>query len=64
MRNESMKLQNVGTDTVTTNPTIINNYYNGSGSGTGAAESGDETLGQGFSMDLDKFITSYSIASK
>ena len=63
-QNESMKLQNVGTDTVTTNPTIINNYYNGSGSGTGVAESGDETLGQGFSMDLDKFITSYSIASK
>ena len=59
---ESLKLQNVNGD----NPiaaTVINNYYSGGGNG-GVKESGDETLGQSFNMDLEKFITSYSIMSK
>ena len=59
---ESLKLQNVNGD----NPiaaTVINNYYSGGGNG-GVKESGDETLGQSFNMDLEKFITSYSIMAK
>tara|TARA_A100001035_G_scaffold147119_1_gene115674 strand:+ start:6 stop:935 length:930 start_codon:yes stop_codon:yes gene_type:complete len=62
--NNTQNLQNVsGAGSVITQPTIINNYYNGA-NGQPATESGDETLGQGFNMDLDKFITNYSIASK
>ena len=60
--NESLNLQNVNGG----NPiaaTVINNYYNGGGNG-GVKESGDETLGQSFNMDLEKFITSYSIMAK
>ena len=59
---ESLKLQNVNGD----NPiaaTVINNYYSGGGNG-GVKESGDETLGLSFNMDLEKFITSYSIMAK
>ena len=62
--NNTQNLQNVSeAGSVVTQPTIINNYYNGA-NGQPATESGDETLGQGFNMDLDKFITNYSIASK
>ena len=60
--NESLNLQNVNGG----NPiaaTVINNYYNGGGNG-GVKESSDETLGQSFNMDLEKFITSYSIMAK
>ena len=42
--------------------TVINNnnYYTQGPSGDG----GDENLGQTFNMDLEKFITNYSIMSK
>ena len=61
--NQSMQLQNLPLSGSGLAATVINNnYYQNSSSG--GSESGDETLGQSFNMDLDKFITNYSIMSK
>ena len=45
------------------NTTIVNNNYYQNGAG-GGAETRDETLGQSFNVDLEKFITNYSIMAK
>ena len=61
--NQSMQLQNLPLSGNGLAATVINNnYYQNSSSG--GTESGDETLGQSFNMDLEKFITNYSIMSK
>ena len=61
--NQSMQLQNLPSSGSGLAATVINNnYYQNSSSG--GTESGDETLGQSFNMDLEKFITNYSIMSK
>ena len=44
--------------------TVVNNYYNQAPSSDGVPQISDETLGQAFNMDLEKFITNYSIMSK
>ena len=59
---ESMNLQNPSNGNAIATTVVNNNYYqNGASGGT---ESRDETLGQSFNMDLEKFITNYSIMSK
>ena len=45
--------------------TVVNNYYNQSPASDGVPQvTGEEVLGQAFNMDLEKFITNYSIMSK
>ena len=61
---QSMKLQNAAATSGANATVINNNYYNTQGPGGNSGESGDETLGQGFNADLEKFITNYSIMSK
>ena len=61
--NNSMKLQNTDSNAGVAATVINNNYYN-SGGTSGGQESGNETLGQSFNGDLEKFITGYSIMSK
>jgi hypothetical protein len=61
--NQSMQLQNLPLSGSGLAATVINNNYYQNGS-SGGTESGDETLGQSFNMDLEKFITNYSIMSK
>ena len=59
---ESMNLQNPTNGNAFATTIVNNNYYqNGAG---GGAESRDETLGQSFNVDLEKFITNYSIMAK
>jgi hypothetical protein len=59
---ESMNLQNPNNGNAIATTVVNNNYYqNGASGGT---ESRDETLGQSFNVDLEKFITNYSIMSK
>ena len=59
---ESMNLQNPTNGNAFATTIVNNNYYqNGAGGGT---ESRDETLGQSFNVDLEKFITNYSIMAK
>ena len=58
-----MQLQNLPLSGSGLAATVINNNYYQNGS-SGGTESGDETLGQSFNMDLDKFITNYSIMAK
>jgi len=59
---ESMNLQNPTNGNAIATTVVNNNYYqNGA---NGGAESRDETLGQSFNMDLEKFITNYSIMAK
>ena len=61
--NQSMQLQNLPLSGSGLAATVINNNYY-QNSSNGGTESGDETLGQTFNMDLEKFITNYSIMSK
>ena len=59
---ESMNLQNPTNGNAFATTIVNNNYYqNGAG---GGAETRDETLGQSFNVDLEKFITNYSIMAK
>ena len=44
--------------------TVINNTYNNYTGNGGGDNSGNETLGQGYSADFSKFVEQYSIASK
>ena len=57
-------LLNAGTGNQGNVAQVINNYYNQSPSSDGVSQISDETLGQAFNMDLEKFITNYSIMSK
>ena len=66
------KLNSMGIDTSNLMPdysglstTVVNNYYNQSPASDGVPQvTGEEVLGQAFNMDLEKFITNYSIMSK
>ena len=59
---ESMNLQNPNNLLPAMATVINNNYYQNGANGGG--ESRDETLGQSFNVDLEKFITNYSIMAK
>ena len=61
---DTSALLNAGTGNQGNVAQVINNYYNQAPSSDGVPQISDETLGQAFNMDLEKFITNYSIMSK